>query len=63
MEMILDWSTVAGLVAVAAFLWRPHRDLRTDMATLRTEVRRDIRRLAERMAKLEGLMNRRSADA
>ena len=44
----LGYANLAGLVAVLAFLWTLHRDMR--------DIDRRIGALAERVAKLEGMV-------
>ena len=46
--MSTDYLILAAAIAILAFLWNLHRDMRS--------LDRDMRGLAERVAKLEGLL-------
>lgn len=61
----IDWSTFAGLVTVAGFLWRLTHTLNRDMHSLETRVMGEIRTLGEkvsslgeRVARIEGVLSR-----
>ncbi|MYA89539.1 MAG: hypothetical protein F4X97_14005 [Boseongicola sp. SB0662_bin_57] len=55
MAELSDWITMGGVVAIFAFLWNAHRDMRRDMADLRKDISGEMADLRERMARLEGL--------
>lgn len=48
----LDWSTVAGLVTIAIFLWRLTHTLNRDMHKMGEK----MSDLGERIAKIEGAL-------
>lgn len=58
-ETILDWSALIGLGAVFVLLWRVSRDLARQgerISQVETSVTKEIGKLAERLARIEGFI-------
>lgn len=52
----LDWSNIVALVAIAGFLWRLTYTLNRDMRKLEMRMTDEMRKLGERVAKIEGAL-------